>query len=181
MRLKKIRKVQLVFPPPKRPDTVVTKYAKWPQPLGILSIGAYLQEHNPGVEVEVLDGNNVLSLDEVINRLDADVVGISLTGVGYEYGIEVARQANEKGATVVVGGAAATPLAKEILKFYDFVDAVFRYDSEIPLSKWIAGEPFASIENLVYRDNGKLKENPIILPSLDSLPQPNRDLVDMEA
>lgn len=180
MRPKKIRKVQLVFPPPKRPDTVVTKFAKWPQPLGILSIGAYLQEHNPGVEIEVLDGNNVLSLDEVINRLDADVVGVSLTGVGYEYGIEIARHSNEKGAAVVVGGAAATQLAKEILQFYDFVDAVFKYDSEVPLSKWIAGEPLASIENLVYRDDGKLKENPIILPDLDSLPQPNRDLVDME-
>jgi anaerobic magnesium-protoporphyrin IX monomethyl ester cyclase len=180
MRPKKIEKVQLVFPPPKRPDTVVTKFAKWPQPLGILSIGAYLQEHNPGVKVEVLDGNNVLSLDEVINSLSADVVGISLTGVGYEYGIEIARHANEKGAAVVLGGAAATPLAKEILKFFDFVDAVFKYDSEVPFSKFIAGEPLASIENLVYRDDGKPKENPIILPDLDSLPPPNRDLVDME-
>ena len=66
MRPKKIQKVQLVFPPPKRPDTVVTKYAKWPQPLGILSLGAYLQEHNPGVGVEVFDGNNMLRFDEVL-------------------------------------------------------------------------------------------------------------------
>jgi hypothetical protein len=31
-----------------------------------------------------------------------------------------------------------------------------------------------------YHDDGKPKENPIILPELDSLPPPNRDLVDME-
>lgn len=181
MRPRKIEKVQLVFPPPKRPDTMVTKFAKWPQPLGILSIGTYLQEHNPCVEVEILDANNVLTLDEAIDRLDADVVGISLTGVGYEYGIEIAKHAKGNGATVVVGGAAATPLAKEILTFYDFVDAVFRYDSEIPFSKFIAGRPLASIENLVYRKDGTIKDNPVKVPDLNLLPTPNRDLVDMEA
>jgi hypothetical protein len=44
MRPKSIEKVQFVSPPPKRPDTVVTKFAKWPQPLELLSIGAYLED-----------------------------------------------------------------------------------------------------------------------------------------
>ena len=131
MRPEKIEKVQLVLPPPKRPDTYVVKFARWPQPLGILSIGAYLGRNNPDVSIEILDGNNVLALDEVIARLNADVVGISATAVGYEYAIKVAEIANQKGASVVLGGAAATPLAKEILRYYDFVDAVVRYDVEI--------------------------------------------------
>jgi len=181
MRPKRIAKAQLILPPPKRPDTVITKFAKWPQPLGILSIAAYLKENNPDVAVEVLDGTNVLTLDQVLQRIDADVVGLSVTGVGYEYAIEIARHAAEKGATAVLGGAAATPLAKEILEYYDFVHAVFRYDGEKAFSRYIAGAPLHTIPNLVYRENGAIKHNPIELPDLDKLPPPDRHFVDMEA
>jgi radical SAM superfamily enzyme YgiQ (UPF0313 family) len=177
---KKIEKVQLVLPPPRRPDTVITKFAGWPQPLGILSIGTYIKQNNPGVDVEILDGNNVLTLDEVKSRIDADLVGISATAVGYDYAIEVAKVAKERGALVILGGAAATPLAKEIVRFYDFVDVVVRYDGEIAFSKYVAGESLESIENLVYRGNGGIKENLIGLPCLDELPPPDRDLLEME-
>ena len=177
---KRIEKVQLVLPPPRRPDTVITKFAGWPQPLGILSVGTYIKQNNPGVKVEILDGNNVLTLDEVKGRIDADLVGISATAVGYDHAIEVAKVAKERGALVVLGGAAATPLANEILRFYDFVDAVVRYDGELAFSKYVAGEPLDSIENLVYRQDGDIKENPVKLPDLNELPPPNRELVDVE-
>ena len=177
---KRIEKVQLVLPPPRRPDTVITKFAGWPQPLGILSVGTYIKQNNPGVNVEILDGNNVLTLDEVKGRIDADLVGISATAVGYDHAIEVAKVAKERGALVVLGGAAATPLANEILRFYDFVDAVVRYDGELAFSKYVAGEPLDSIENLVYRQDGDIKENPVKLPDLNELPPPNRELVDVE-
>ncbi len=49
--LKKIEKVQLVLPPPRRPDTYITKFAGWPQSLGILSVETYIKQNNPGVEV----------------------------------------------------------------------------------------------------------------------------------
>lgn len=176
----KIEKVQLILPPPKRPDTVITKFARWPQPLGLMSLGAFLRKNNPGAEVEVLDGNNVLTLDQVLDRLDADLVGISVTGVGYEYAIQVAEEAAKKGAQVVLGGPTATPMAHEILRFYDFVSAVIRYDGEVALSKLVKGAPFHSIPNLVYRENGSIKENPIEIPDLNQLPDPDRELVDME-
>ena len=126
---KSIEKIQLVLPPPRRPDTFtakfaswpkpiahcarqsifklaemavssgmvsgilnsvithqqeqqakyIAKFARWPQPLGILSVGTYVKQNNPGVEVEILDGNNVLTLDQVIDKLDADIVGVSTT------------------------------------------------------------------------------------------------------
>lgn len=180
MTAKKIEKVQLVLPPPKRPDTYVIKFARWPQPLGILSIGAYIRQNNPGIDVEIFDGNNVLSLDEVIDRINADVVGITTTAVGYDYAVKVAEVAKQRGASVVLGGAAATPLAKEILTHYDFVDAVVRYDGEIAFSKYVAGTPLDSIENLVYRQNGEIRENSISLPNINELPAPDHDLVDME-
>ncbi len=166
--------------PLKRPDTHITKYARWPQPLGILSVGTYIKQNNPGVEVEILDGNNILTLDEVKNRIDADLVGISATALGYDNAIEVAKVAKQKGARVILGGAAATPLAREILRYYDFVDAVIRYDGEIAFSKYVAAAPLNSIENLVYRGNNGVVENPIRLPCLDELPVPDRDLLDME-
>jgi anaerobic magnesium-protoporphyrin IX monomethyl ester cyclase len=228
---KRIEKVQLVLPPPRRPDTYlaqfvgwphplvrharqiifrlanvavsrglfsailqrltrvyplargdryIAKYARWPQPLGILSVGTYIKQHNPGVEVEILDGNNALTLDEVKSRIDADLVGISTTAGGYDHAIEVAKVAKKRGARVILGGAAATPLAREILRYYDFVDAVIRYDGELAFSKYVAAAPLGSIENLVYRDSLEIKENPIRLPSLDELPAPDRGLLDME-
>ena len=166
---------------PGSPDGYVAKFARWPQPLGILSVGTYIRQNNPGIDVEILDGNNILTLGEVKNRIDADLVGISTTAGGYDYAIELAKLAKGKGARVVLGGAAATPLAGEILRYYDFVDAVVRYDGEIALSKYVAAEPLDSIENLVYRDNGEIKANPIKLPCLNELPVPDRDLLDMEA
>ncbi len=161
-------------------DTSKAKFARWPQPLGILSIGTYIKLNNPGVEVEILDGNNVLTLDEVKNRIDADLVGISVTALGYDHAIEVAKVAKERGARVILGGAAATSLAREILRYYDFVDAVIKYDGEIAFSKYVAAAPLGSIENLVYRDNHEIKENPTRLLFLNELPVPDRDLLDME-
>jgi len=167
--------------PLRKQDTYIAKFARWPQPLGILSIGTYVKQNNPSVEVEILDGNNVLTLDEVKSRIDADVVGISATAVGYDNAIEVAKVAKQRGARVVLGGAAATPLAGEILRYYPSVDAVIRYDGEIAFSKYVAAEPLDSIENLVYRDKRhEIKENPIKLLCLDDLPMPDRDLLDME-
>ncbi len=221
-------KVQLILPPPRRPDTYVTrwssplanftqktifkladialscgsfaaalkyllhlhplrkvetninKYARWPQPLGILSIGTYIKQNNPGAEVEILDGNNVLTLDEVKHRLAADLVGISTTALNYDNAIEVAKIAKKRGAQVILGGATATPLAKEILKYFNFIDAVIKYDGETAFSKYIAGAPLNTIENLVYRHGNEIKENPIKLPCLDELPVPDRDLLEME-
>ncbi len=161
-------------------DKHVAKFARWPQPLGILSIGTYIKKNNPGVEVEILDGNNALTLNQVIDKLDADVVGISATALGYSNAIKVAEIAKQKGAKVILGGATATPLAREILKHHDFVDAVIRYDGEISFSKYISSAALDSIENLVYRDGCEIKENPIRLPRLDELPIPDRDLLDME-
>ncbi len=165
---------------PGRPDRYIAKFARWPQPLGTLSVGTYIKQNNPGVEVEILDGNNVLTLDEVKSRIDADFVGITATALGYDHAIEVAKVAKQRGARVVLGGAAATPLAREIVRYYDFVDAVIRYDGELAFSKYIAGAPPGSIENLVYRDKHEIKENPVQLPCLDELPVPDRDLLDME-
>jgi radical SAM superfamily enzyme YgiQ (UPF0313 family) len=166
---------------PGKGSTYIPKYARWPQPLGILSVGTYVQQNNPGVQVEILDGNNVLALDQVKRRIDADLVGISATALSYDHAIEVAEVAKRRGARVILGGAAATPLAREILKYYDCVDAVIRYDGERPFSKLVAGTPPGSIENLVYRDGRQIVENPIQLPQLDELPVPDRDLLDMEA
>jgi len=161
---------------PGRQDKYIAKFARWPQPLGILSVGTYIKQNNLGVEVEILDGNNVLTLEEVKSRIDGDLVGISATAGGYDNAIEVAKVAKQRGARVVLGGAAATPLAREILRYYDFIDAVIRYDGEIALSKYVAAAPLGSIENLVYRDSHEIKENPIKLPCLDELPAPVLDM-----
>jgi radical SAM superfamily enzyme YgiQ (UPF0313 family) len=61
------------------------------------------------------------------------------------------------------------------------VDCVIRYDGEIAFSKYVKGTPLNEIENLVYRADGKIKENPVKQTDLDNLPFPDRSLLDMEA
>ncbi len=133
--MKKEIKVQLVIPPPKRPDTRMAKYAKWPQPLGILSLGTYLKKENPNVHLELLDANNILALEQLKSKLDADIVGITTTAGGYPYALEIAKEAKRKGSRVVLGGPTATALAKKVLTFHPYVDCVIRYDGEIAFSK----------------------------------------------
>lgn len=178
--MKKDIKVQLVIPPSYRPDTRMAKYAKWPQPLGILSVGTYLKRENPNVHLELLDANNVLTIEKLKEKLDADIVGITTTAGGYLYALEIAEEAKEKGSRVVLGGPTATALAKEILTYHPYVDCVICYDGEIAFSKYVKGISLNEIENLVYRVDGKIKENPVKQTDLGKLPVTDRSLLDME-
>jgi len=175
------RTVQLVLPPPRRPDTGAAKFASWPQPIALLALATYLQEHNPEVEVEILDACNMLDPDRAFERLGADLVGICTTAGGFDWAIRWAEEAKRRGSRVVMGGATATALSSELLRYHPAVDAVVRFDGEQALSRLVAGDPLSGIPNLVYRERGRIRENPIELLDLDSLPIPNRSLVDMPA
>ena len=54
--------------PPRRLDTYVAKFARWPQPLGILSVGTYVKQNNPGVVVGV-QGESKESLEKTVEFL----------------------------------------------------------------------------------------------------------------
>src|SRR3972149_3915951 len=141
-------------------------------PPSLGSIAAFLKMNSQDIEVEIYDGE-LLTKEEIVNLIDADIVGISTNIMTYEPGLEIAKEAKQKGAKVVIGGPYVNPVAKEIIKNREYVDAVIVGEGEIPFSMYVNGVKEELIPGLVYRKNGEIKENPIHQPFLDSLPIPD--------
>lgn len=141
-------------------------------PPSLGSIAAFLKMNNPNIEVEIFDGE-LLTKEEIIDLIDADIVGLSTNIMTYEPSLEIAYEAKQKGTKVVIGGPYVNPVAKEIIKNRDYVDAVIVGEGEIPFSMYVNGVNKRLIPGLVYRKNGEIKENPVHQPYLDSLPIPD--------
>lgn len=156
-------------------ETILQKSAP---PLGLLSIATYLQAHDDGLEVEVLDGA-VCPLDEIKQRIDADVVGFSTTLWNYPTTLELAHAAKERGATVVMGGHHASMVARNIIRNRSCVDYAVVGDGEIPMLKLLTGTPAAEIPGLVHRKGGQVVANPTVKFDLNTYPIPQRSFVDM--
>lgn len=151
-------------------------------PYGLFSLGAQAIRAGHRVKVLNLSGFAWSRVREVISALDADVWGMSCwtanrRGVGY-----VARLIKElrPGATVVVGGPHATPLAPEMLAHHPEIDLVTLGEAEETfreiLGRLGAGEPLGGIAGTAYREGGKPvlgPERPAI-EDLDQLESPHR-------
>jgi len=172
-------KIQLVKPPI---DFEGTLDQKWFAPLGLISLGTYLEE--AGHDVEILDGQH-LSLDEIKGRLDAPVVGSNFHIFSVNALDEIVTTARDRGSIVVVGGQAATPLSEQLLRNNDNIDVVVRYDGEEALRQIAErrSRDFRGIPNTVYFRDGKIVHENIELLDLESLPVPNRRIkgIDLEA
>ena len=151
---------------------------RWYLPLGLISIGTVLEK--AGFDVELLDGQH-LNLDEILKQLDADIIGINFTIFSTKSFNKIIRHAKKIGAFVVVGGHAATPLYKQLLRKNRNVDIVVRYDGEeafLKLVKQIQRGKLnlKNIPNIAYRKGNEVSENDVELIDLKKLPIPNRDL-----
>lgn len=141
-------------------------------PLGLIWLASYLKFH--GYEVEILDGQH-LSLEEIKNKISAPVVGITFNIFSTDSLDSIAEEVKKKGGVAVIGGQAATPLAKKLL-INQNIDYVVKFDGEEALKKIIDGKNLATIENLVYRKNSVIIENPEKLLDLEKLPPVNWDI-----
>jgi len=174
-------RIQLVKPPTDYPDILDQK---WFAPLGLISIGTYLENH--GHEVEILDGQH-LSLDEIKARLDAPIVGSNFHIFSVDSLDEIVSTAKESGSLVVVGGQAATPLAQQLLRKNRNIDIVVRYDGEEALrqiaKRFESGSrDFKGIPNTVHRQNSGIVEEPVESLDLQRLSVPDRRIegIDLE-
>lgn len=144
----------------------------------LLSLGTYL-EHN-GHEVEVLDGQ-FLSSKQIVKRLKAQLVGVSANVFSTNALDEIVCAAKQKGISTVVGGQAATPLARQLLSKNRNIDFVIKFDGEHAL-KLLADKvqgrriSLRKIPNIVFREGPKIIETKTKLVELEKLPIPKRDL-----
>ncbi|PIU57939.1 MAG: hypothetical protein COS89_02965 [Deltaproteobacteria bacterium CG07_land_8_20_14_0_80_38_7] len=157
---------------------------KWYAPLNLIWLATYLKTY--GTESEILDGI-FLSEEEITQKLTAPIVGINFNVLSIKSMEEIAKIAKTKGSVVVVGGQAATPLARQLLMKDKDIDAVVLGDGEealLQLTKRVEKGilSFEGIPNIAYRKGKEIifSENKQI--DLTTLPLPNRRIagIDMD-
>jgi len=158
---------------------------RWYAPLGLVWVGNYLRAR--GHEVEILDGQ-IMPEAEIIRRLNAPLVGVSYFINSTEIADRIAQCAARNGSTVVYGGQAATPVAKEILARNPDVSFVVMYDGERAMDLLASRADgvrvdLAGVPNLAYREGDAILVNAAEELDLSTLPFPDRQVpgLDMEA
>ena len=149
-------------------------------PVGMLSIAEYLDRNGYKVLVDNV-GERMLASEGFRRRgahlrgLSARVYAIGLHWCVHSQGaIEIARLCKRlhPEAMVVLGGLTATVFHEEIVREYDFVDAVIRGEAEKPFLALMKaldqGEKLDAVPNLTYRDGaGAVRSAPLMKPSTD--------------
>lgn len=149
------------------------------QPIGLISIGTYLKNKDPSLEVELLDGD-VLPLEEILKRISGDFIGIGVpTFSTYKHALYIAEEANKRGSTVIFGGHYASSIGKLTLRNRPFIDAVVCGDGEEAFYHYICDYPSRYIPNLIWRDGDGIVKNRVINLDLNSIPIPDRSLLNM--
>lgn len=154
-------KIQLIHPPA---DELYKKgeaaYLTAP-PIGleIIARAIEIEIENPNAQVEIFDGN-LFALDEIKQKLDADIVGVSDWYSKQRNAIEILKTAKEKDSAcvTVMGGPNTAYLAERILANQHFVDYVVVGDGEEAMPKIVQGTEPERIPNLYYRKkNGNIE------------------------
>jgi radical SAM superfamily enzyme YgiQ (UPF0313 family) len=160
-------------------------------PLGLLYLGAFLRER--GFRVEIFDGTFAQGNQDFIAALEKHnpkTVGITAIKPNGNSVLELAEIAKGSGAFVIVGGPDPT-YSPEYYLNNPAVDLVVHHEGELTLAEvleaWQNGDQAApylgDMPGIAYLDQmGELVVNPRrdYLLDLDQLPQPARDMVDID-
>lgn len=135
-------------------------------PIGMFSIAEYLERNGYKVFIDNLGSRMVydrsFDVRTHLKKSDAKVYAVGLNWVVHSQGaIEIARLCKEfhPNSMVVLGGMTATVFHLEILKNFDFVDAVIRGEAEISLLNFVnileKCREVRAVPNITVRDKCK--------------------------
>ncbi|MDP2207544.1 MAG: radical SAM protein [Bacteroidota bacterium] len=150
-------KVQLIHPGNDvKYKHLKTGYSSYPPPSGLEIIASYVERCIPKIRFEIFDGN-VTSHNEILQRLDADVVGITDWFTSHSNAMEIARVAKIKNpnSKIVIGGPNASNLGERILLNNPEVDFVAFADGERTLTQIIQNDSSAEIRNVWFRGSDR--------------------------
>jgi len=163
--------------------------AAWP-PLGILYLATVLRER--GVETSVLDQPaNGLTKEETvrwIEKEDPDILGFSTfasSGLTAASTSELVKRKNPN-IIIVFGNHHATFSAERLLRKYPSVDIAVRGEGEdtvVDLENCLRnGGNLKDVFGITFRDGDEVVSTPDrpLIEDLDSIPFPDRSLLDME-
>jgi B12-binding domain/radical SAM domain protein len=160
--------------------------------IGMLSIAEYLTRNGFTARVDNIGERMVtdpyFDVEKYIGDLSASVFAVELHWCVHSQGaIEIARLCKElhPEAMVVLGGLTATVFHEEIVRKYEFVDAVIRGEAEKPFVQLMRAleenRPLETVPNLTYRDGaGEIRCVPLMKPDddLDEYEFTRLDLLD---
>jgi radical SAM superfamily enzyme YgiQ (UPF0313 family) len=167
------------------PETINKAQGIYP-PLGIAYIASILE--NSGHKVKILDSQAMnLKIEEIrkeITKFNPDVVGVTCMTPNLRDALDVSRVTKEISEDIitVLGGPHLYIYPKETLT-YSYVDFGVAGEGEIVLPELILSlqdkKKFKDIDGLIFKENGKIKYNPVkgCIRDLDSLPFPARHLL----
>jgi radical SAM superfamily enzyme YgiQ (UPF0313 family) len=176
--------IALVHPPFGKGD--VRKLDICSPPVGLAYIAAFLRES--GHRVSIIDAEiERLNEAQILKRINrADLVGITTTAPTYNSALKLTnliKQSNNN-TTVVLGGPQATFLDRECLE-RSTADAVVRGEGErtmLDTATSIESGAISDVEGITVREGDTIVRNPDrkLIPDLDDIPFPARDLLPME-
>lgn len=164
----------------------ITKSRGLVPPLGISYIAAVLEEHD--YDVRIIDaaasGLSSNDLKRLLEKEQADIVGVYAMTAMVHGALEVARFAKQAGSVTVMGGPHMAALPRETMS-YDFLDFGIYGEGEYPMLKLVRAlenkRDYTRIEGLIYRKGKQVVINkPYIVKDLDKLPFPARHLLPNE-
>jgi len=175
--VRKIKKIQLINPPLSTNYLTSSKAGAYP-PLNLSTLSTYFKKKNRDIVIDILDGE-IISIEQIIFKLDADLVGITAGILNYEEAIKIAKAAKQIGAEVIMGGPYPTAIPQLILKNRPYIDAVVIGDGEESLYLYALNEDKRAIPNLAYRENGNIKYTNQVDTPMDSIDFANYDVNDL--
>jgi len=160
-------------------------------PLGLLYLAAFLRLKN--FSVEIFDGTfepDLAGFNRAMADLNPQVVGITAISPNREIALRLAKTSKENGALVILGGPDPTLSPQKYLN-HPQVDLVVHHEGELTLVELLdvlvnrnRNISYSNIVGIAYRTpDGQVQVNPRrpYILDLDSLPQPARDMIDMDS
>jgi len=186
-------KVQFVFVPPKIEGKLAEMGESIGPPMGILYIASYLRAKTPAIEIQVLDGL-LFGYEDTISKIREfvpDILGVSFNTpvANSAYSLIKEIKAFLPNTLVITGGSHATALPEEVLRLSgaDIVvmgegeETVNEIAQKFTVDKRLSDADLIQIQGTAFIKEGKLEQTrprPYI-KGLDSIPFPDRGLVDM--
>ncbi len=163
--------------------------ASWP-PLGILYLASILDKI--GIEVSVLDQPaKGFTVEETVNwvrREDPEILGFSTFSSSGRSAAVISNKVKEKNPNLILifGGYYATFNADRILRKYPSVDIIVKGEGENTIVELVDAlkrkSNLKDVQGIAYRDGNDIFSTPDrpLIKDLDSLPFPDRSLLDVE-
>ena len=168
-------------------DVIERRVMKPYPPLGILYLSAYLKRN--GFTVEVFDSTfrDFADFEATLKRVKPRIVGLYANIITRENVFRLARIAKANGVKfVIVGGPDASEWCERY--FANGVDVIGINEGELTLQElvpWLQQKGLKDLEQIrgiIFMKDGRVHRTPPrpAITDLDSLPWPDRDVLDME-